>query len=543
MSGMGAGNGPQSEDQKPNMLISLNQTNSISRSRTREGNEECALNILLQRAMDLRLIKGVSIGANDEVHLTHLQFADDSLLFCDADLSEVLNLKRILRCFEVASGLKINYHKSVLCGIGISGSALPEFAGLLNCKTQNLPIKYLGLPLGANPKRKNTWKPVVDKVKLRLAGWKMKLLSFAGRLTLVKAVLSSIPVYYLSLFKLPEGIAKELDKIQASFLWGGPDLKRKIHLVKWSEVTKSIKQGGLGVRRIRDVNLCLLLKWWWRFVTEPESLWYRVLCSKYQFPGGKWFPNPSLNTSSSYIWNGIETAGEHNQSLSLFFANNLQLKVGNGCRIRFWSDSWCGNVCLKEEFPRLFSLSSQQEGLLKEFVEVSAISKNWLFTFRRPLFVWEKNELLRLYGIIGSVPSFQAESQDSAIWRASKPGQSFVSNLYNHTCSVYGGTDWFYHLVWIKYLPPKVQFFGWLAWKHKIKTSVFLQQIGVLDSSASTLCVFCKAHQESIEHVLIHCPSVWKVWSGLLQWWGHSCKKAEQRIWENLGFKTVITQQ
>ena len=109
--------------------------------------------------------------------------------------------------------------------------------------------------MGANPRRKKTWSPVVEKVKLRLAGWKRRLLSYAGRLTLVKAVLSSIPVYYLSLFKLPEGIAKDLDKIQASFLWGGPDLKRKIHLVKWAEDTKSIKQGGLGVKRIRDVNV------------------------------------------------------------------------------------------------------------------------------------------------------------------------------------------------------------------------------------------------------------------------------------------------
>ncbi|XP_028106830.1 uncharacterized protein LOC114305894 [Camellia sinensis] len=411
-----------------------------------------ALNILLQRAMELRLLKGVSVGANDEVKLSHLQFADDSLLFCEVELLEVLNLKRILRCFEVASGLKINYHKSVVCGIGISGSALTEFAFLLNCKTQNLPLKHQGLPLGANPRRKKTWKPIVAKVKLRQAGWKMRLLSYVGRLTLMKAVLSSIPVYYLSLFKLTKGIAKELDKIQASFLWGGPDLKRKIHLVKWSEVTKSIKQGGLGVRRIRDANVCLLLKRWWRFASELVSLWYKVICSKYRFLGGKWVPNPSLNTLSSYIWNGIVAAGEQNQSLSLFYASNLQLKVGNGYHISFWVDPWCGNLCLKDEFPRLFSLSLQNDGLLKNFVEVFGATKNWLVTCRRPLFVWEKNELLRLYGIVGSAPSLQLETQDSAVWRAAKLGQSFVSNLYNYTNSAYGGNESFSRLVWIKNL-------------------------------------------------------------------------------------------
>ena len=74
--------------------------------------------------------------------------------------------------------------------------------------------------------------------------------------------------------------------------------------------------------------------------------------------------------------------------------------------------------------------------------------------------------------------------------------------------------------MWINYLPPKVQFFGWLAWKHKVKTSVFLQRIGVLDENASALCVFCKSEDESVDHVLISCQLVWKVWGGLLQWWG-----------------------
>ena len=107
------------------------------------------------------------------------------------------------------------------------------------------------------------------------------------------------PVFYLSLFRLPEGIAKELDTIQAAFLWGGSDLRRKIHLVKWLEVTKSIDQGGLGFKRIRDVNVCLLLKWWWRFASDHDSLWKRVLCSKYKFQGGSWLPNLSSSNNFS----------------------------------------------------------------------------------------------------------------------------------------------------------------------------------------------------------------------------------------------------
>ncbi|KAL7188457.1 hypothetical protein ACSBR1_038335 [Camellia fascicularis] len=111
------------------------------------------------------------------------------------------------------SALRINYHKSVIAGIGVQDDLLVAIAGMLNCKCQKLPFKYLGMPLGANPGRLKTWKPIVDRVKGTLASWKRRFLSLAGRLTLIKAVLSSLPVYYLSLFKMPEGVAKELDKI------------------------------------------------------------------------------------------------------------------------------------------------------------------------------------------------------------------------------------------------------------------------------------------------------------------------------------------
>lgn len=229
------------------------------------------LNILLSRALHMGLIKGVKVGSNG-VLISHLQFADDSILFCEAEENEVVNLKRILRCFEILSGLKINYHKSMVCGVGVPNDYLANFSSLLNCTVQNFPIKYLGLPLGANPRRKETWQPVLEKVRSRLARWKRKLLSFVGRLTLIKAVVSSLPVYYLSLFRIPEGVAKEIERLQASFLWGGSDLKRKIHMVKWEEITKRVDQGGLGIRRIREMNTCLLIKWWWRFGLEAGAL-------------------------------------------------------------------------------------------------------------------------------------------------------------------------------------------------------------------------------------------------------------------------------
>ncbi|XP_028101309.1 uncharacterized protein LOC114300656, partial [Camellia sinensis] len=100
------------------------------------------LDILLSRAKELGLIRGVNIGS-EGLNLSHLQFVDDTILFCEADWVEVTNVKRILRCFEVVFGLKINYHKSAISGVGIEEESVVEFASRLNCPCQKLPFKYL----------------------------------------------------------------------------------------------------------------------------------------------------------------------------------------------------------------------------------------------------------------------------------------------------------------------------------------------------------------------------------------------------------------
>lgn len=77
------------------------------------------LNILLERARSCGLIRGVQVGRNGMI-ISHLQFADDAILFCNNDRNEILNIKRILRYFQLLSGLKINFSKSMLCGIKIN---------------------------------------------------------------------------------------------------------------------------------------------------------------------------------------------------------------------------------------------------------------------------------------------------------------------------------------------------------------------------------------------------------------------------------------
>ena len=90
---------------------------------------------------------------------------------------------------------------------------------------------------------------------------------------MIKSVLGSLPTYYLSLFKAPQGILDSLEKIRRRFLWGGTDVKKKkIHWVDWTNVVADKKEGGLGVGTLKAQNVALLTKWWWKLKTENESL-------------------------------------------------------------------------------------------------------------------------------------------------------------------------------------------------------------------------------------------------------------------------------
>ncbi|XP_058202821.1 uncharacterized protein LOC131317276 [Rhododendron vialii] len=158
------------------------------------------------------IVKGVRIGTN-RAFVSHLQFADDTILFCNNNIEEMANIKRILRCFQFMSRLKINFSKSSLCGINVPHQDVISLAQVMGCKVDHLPIKYLGLPLGANPNRIKTWDPVVEKMGKRLSVWRRRSNSTGGRLTLLNHSLSNLPIYFMSIYKMPVAVAKAIEKL------------------------------------------------------------------------------------------------------------------------------------------------------------------------------------------------------------------------------------------------------------------------------------------------------------------------------------------
>ena len=159
------------------------------------------------------------------------------------------------------SGLKVNFHKSLLTGINIGESWLTEAASILNCKVDKIPFLYLGLSIGGDPCRLIFWELVVTNIKSRLTGWQSRFLSFGGRLVLLKSVLTSLTVYAFSFFKALSGIISLIESIFTKKFWGGSEDNRKISWISWSSICLKKKYEGLVVRQLKEFNLALLEKW------------------------------------------------------------------------------------------------------------------------------------------------------------------------------------------------------------------------------------------------------------------------------------------
>ncbi|XP_039034276.1 AP-2 complex subunit alpha-2-like [Hibiscus syriacus] len=146
------------------------------------------LHLMVIKASDLGLFQGFDIGRSaNPFLLTHLQFADDLILFCHDSLTNIHNFKRVLRIFSLMTGLHLNLSKSKLFGINVEDATLNEWANDIGCSVGCFPIDYLGLPIGAKKNSEVLWEPVLQNFNNKLAGWKAYSLLMAGRLLLIKS--------------------------------------------------------------------------------------------------------------------------------------------------------------------------------------------------------------------------------------------------------------------------------------------------------------------------------------------------------------------
>ena len=226
---------------------------------------------------------------------------------------------------------------------------------------------------------------------------------------------------------------------------------------------------------------------------------------------------PSLESTDGVatVWKDIVQLNSLNPLMGEFYEQNLKLSVGNGKRILFWSDAWHIGRSLKEDYPRLYSLSTEKEESLLQISAKKSLGV-WQFQLRRSLLAWEEEEVKRLSGFLESSPALREEIEDSCSWLADKSGKFSVSSVWCWWAAVKESGVRVPAGVWESMASPKMQFFCWLAWRGRVKTSSFLHRIGVLPANAVSQCVFCQSEEESLEHVFLFCPLVWNCWAAMV---------------------------
>ncbi|GJX94697.1 RNA-directed DNA polymerase, eukaryota, reverse transcriptase zinc-binding domain protein [Tanacetum coccineum] len=436
------------------------------------------------------MFKGVSIGSN--LHLSHLFYADDVVFLGQWSNSNISTIIKVLKCFFCASGLSINMHKSKLMGIAVDDDIVNQAAHSIGCLQLKSPFSYLGSRIGGSMSRINSWDDIVNKLLARLSKWKMKTLSIGGRLTLLKSVLGSTPIYYMSLFKVPSQVLKRMESIRSRFFNGVDIMEKKLSFVSWNKVLASKNKGGLGVSSFFAMNRALMFKWVWRFKTDSTSLWAKFILAMHGKDG-----NLSTTAKSSFpsIWLDIIRELHNLKNKGIDLLGLIKKKIGNGVDTLFWEDTWKGDIAFKFLYPRIYKLETCKQ--------INVASKLVHDNVRLSLRRMPRGgvELEQFTDMINSLADLQLPNmQDRWFWSLSGSGDFSVASVRkiidDHLLPEVSSK-----FSWRKMVPIKVNILAWKVKLDVLPTRFNLSKRG-LDIN-SILCPICENHAESSSHLFL----------------------------------------
>ncbi|GKA14939.1 RNA-directed DNA polymerase, eukaryota [Tanacetum coccineum] len=326
-----------------------------------------SLHLSFQSVVDVGLFKGIHLSPL--VNLSHMFYADDAVFvgqWCDDNINTLVH---VLECFFRASGLRINMSKSKIMGVNVGDDKIKVAASKLGCLILNTPFTYLST----------------------------KSLSIGGRLTLLKSVLGSIPIFHMSIFKVPLTVLRSLESIRCQFFNGHELKSNKSSWVKWNSVLAAKEKGGLGVSSLFALNRALLMKWFWRFYSHNDSLWSRVIKAIYGVDGEV---NKVSKYASRSCWRDIINEVRKLKDQGINMRDFMYIKVGNGETTKFWDDIWIGSKPLKLLFPRIYALDNIKDATICMKLNEPSLDNNFRRSIRGGI---EQSQFKGAYGRAHSI--------------------------------------------------------------------------------------------------------------------------------------------
>ncbi|KAI0510916.1 hypothetical protein KFK09_011527 [Dendrobium nobile] len=417
-------------------------------------------NSIMQRGQKL----GIQISPRGPV-VTHLLYADDVLIFSNANVELAKKLKNIVEDFCRWTGQKVNINKSQLMfGKAVKYSMKNKIARVLGFKVVK-DMKYLGIKITLNRVKIADFQDILCNVTDKLNAWSKKSLSLGGKLVLIDSSLLSMPNVLVTHSMVPKRVLFELEKLCRSFLWHEKDESKGMHYVAWKEICKPRCYGGLGVHSPLDRISSFRSKLAWNFIQKPQSLLHRVLAARY----GNDVMNGVQRKINSTAWRILVDGGK-----CLKMA--VRWSIGKGDKVNVLNDTWILDRCFNK-WPT--------------FIDCNALDGVYVQHF-----ILSEDQLELMKKCSGKTVSALVYEQ-------------ILINRFNME-----DTDFFSWLQKLK-LKKKVEVFWWRLWKAAIPTNLFLKNRNIAyDDSCPRGC----NEFESYEHIMVHCKHMTDVIARMVEW-------------------------
>ncbi|GKB53781.1 hypothetical protein Tco_0904534 [Tanacetum coccineum] len=326
------------------------------------------------------------------------------------------------------------------------------------------------MEVGDRMSRINSWNDVIETMVARLSRWKLKTISIRGRLTLLKSLLGSTPIYHMSMYKVPKTVLHTMEAIRARFFNGADNNSRKSSWVSWKQVMASKDAGGLGVASLFALNRALMFKWVWRFITQKKTLWARVIKAIH---GGDGKIGKTVNHSFPSIWLNIIQEVDVLKSQGIDIASFIKPKCGDGKNTSFWNVAWRGDVMFKDLVPRLYMLESMKD--IQVATKLSHEDLEWSFR-RKPRGGVEQVQMSLLKEKIEGCTL--SDLKDSWTWSLEGSGEFSVSSIRKVIDVVFlpcGSVK----TRWVKEVPIKINIHAWKVINDYLPTRFNLSRRGM----------------------------------------------------------------
>ncbi|KAH6818323.1 hypothetical protein C2S51_001926 [Perilla frutescens var. frutescens] len=413
------------------------------------GIAEEMLSYLLSNVVLHKSLKPMSYSRGFDF-TTHILYADDVFNFCQATKSNVKALKEVIDVYAKLSGQLCNRLKSrVFYGVGVKKRVCRSVASSLGFTVGSFPTIYLGVPLFVGIPRVSHIRSLADKILLKFNRWNGHVLSMAGRLCLIKSVITSSAIHSMMVYAWPVSLVKKLDAAARNFLWKGDINVRSYTSVNWARTCAIVEEGGLGVSSFKEINKSLLMKLAWNLINVDNSA-MQVIRSRFMSS-----PCQGKRVACSSIWPRIRN---HVQSL----VRESFCIIGCGSKVDFWHDNWLGFTS---------SFVANYPDIMHDILRVPITS-----------------------------------GEDERVWTKSLHGTVTAKLARLHTRVHFPTVKWG-RWIWNSCIPIRRSLVNWWLLLSRLPTmDSFHGFIG------PTMCVLCRGDKETMDHLFWHCPLAKMVW-------------------------------